>query len=127
MQRKDYWALDDGNRLWDIKESPQEDIAHFIEYTARPELDGDKPIGRIAEMTAARYFEICGYCYRAAHFTDAETMTDGQLYCRYADTRDGRLREIEEDSATVFDKWYDTPEKVENYADQSHMWEIAQG
>ena len=127
MQRKDYWALDDGNRLWDIKELPQEDIAQFIEYAACPEIDGDKPIGRIAEMTAARYFEICGYCYRAAHFTDAEAMTDKQLYCRYADTRDGRLREIEEDSATVFDKWYDTPEKVENYADQSHMWEIAQG
>lgn len=106
---------------------PHGDNARFIEYAGRPEIDGDKPIGRIAEMTAARYFEICGYCYRAAHFKDMETLTDKQLYCRYADARDGRLRAIEENSAAVFNRWYDAPEKAENYADQSHLWEIAQG
>lgn len=127
IMRKELWALGDDYRDWELKDLQELEISRFLEYISNTELIDGRPADRIKNMTAQNYFDYCALCYRAAKFEDADKLSAKQLYNRYADRRDGHLREIDENSAEIFSEWYYNPDRPGDLAESSHRWEISCG
>lgn len=58
-------------------------------------MKGGDLIERIPTMTANQFFNICAICYTAAQYNDIKGKTPKEMYERYADDRDGGIREID--------------------------------
>lgn len=80
----------------------------------------------LEQMTAGKYFEYCKVAYLAnkSHSTkEMDTTASGRdLYIRWADGRDGGLREVDLDSKDSFLNWYDSGSRA-----GGHPWEIYRG
>lgn len=126
IMRKDLWALDDSFKSWELKDLDSCEIEQFLKFISE-NTKTDTPDGRIKNMTAQDYFNFCALCYRAAKFEDADKLSAKELYDRYADRRDGHLREIDENSSELFSEWYHNPDRPGDLAESSHRWEIVGG
>lgn len=125
-------------RLWeicrdDIKQDrgtlSKQEIEQFVAYSKNDiNRENKKPIGRLKEMTAHLYYEICEVCYTAAKYKGITGLSAKAMYNKYADNRNGGLSTFDENSADAFDAWFNLSDtekwKIEN---PSHMWEIVMG
>ena len=89
----------------------------------------DRDPAPLPQMTSGRFFEYVKTAYLANPKTFAEygetidpTLSGRDLYCRYADGRDGGLRDIDQTSEAAFARWYD-----EGAASGGHPYEIFRG
>ena len=78
----------------------------------------------LSKMTANEFFRICEICYDANdYFEDKKkVLSPLEKYLAMSDGRDAGLRNIPEDSAEEFSKWYHSWEVV-----GAHPWEICRG
>ncbi len=78
----------------------------------------------LSKMTANEFFRICEICYDANdYFEDKKkALSPLEKYLAMSDGRDAGLRNIPEDSAEEFSKWYHSWEVV-----GAHPWEICRG
>lgn len=104
----------------------EEDRAHF--EALREMLRTDECIERVHAMTANDYYNACAICYKAAEYKERENLAPKELYCYYADNRDGGLREINAESTVEFDEWFSGKAQPNcDLANASHKWEIVAG
>lgn len=125
IQRKRLWELAPEFRKIHIKDLTEEDIEKFVKLCQNNEHTSK---GRMKQITAGKYYELCARCYHAVKYSEFEDKTPKQMFERYGDRRDGGLSRLDENSAEDFEKWYnlscDEKWKIEN---PSHMWELSQG
>lgn len=115
IKRSKYWELYPDIKKKLLNEISQEEIDNFMAKAS------DKTEDRIKDMTSGKYFECVGLVYKYLGY-EIGNLTDKELYLKYADGRDDGLREIDEDSSALFDKWYNDDNRF-----GGHPWEIIRG
>ena len=86
-----------------------------------------KPMhGTSEKMTAKIYFDYCRTAYlangRKTHKTLDRSMSGRELYRRWADNRDGGLKQVPLRSERAFERWYES-----DSWHGGHPWEIYRG
>ena len=104
---------------YDLELTPTE-INKAIEILSKP-MNGE-----VTEMTAEKFFNYCKIAYLANGKRSHKEMnlkaTGKELYARWADGRDGGLRNIPVHSSSAFKKWYEEETWL-----GGHPWEIYRG
>lgn len=114
---------------------PEEEQKHFEIISKDECIELERNIqnivpdaNRVKHMTVSYYLSLCRIGYEANKLKGTDTMSDLELYQRYADDRDGGLLTIDAESPTAFDEWYglshDEKWKLEN---PTHIWEAIKG
>jgi len=115
IKRIDYWKLYPEVKERLLEDITEEEINEFIENAE------EKTTNRIENMTSGKYFECVRLAYQNNNY-DLGTLSDKELYLKYADGRDEGLTDINLDSKEEFDDWYNNKDKF-----GGHPWEIMRG
>ena len=73
-------------------------------------------------MTAGKFYYYCSLGYKENQYPDSDVLSPNELYYKYADGRDDGLKDIDENSPTEFDNWYNDKNRR-----GGHPWEVCQG
>ena len=115
IKRNEYWKLYPETKQQLLKEISLNEINYFIE-NAKNEIDN-----RIKNMTSGKYFECVGLAYKTTGY-EIGNLTDKELYLKYADGRDEGLSNIDINSSTQFNNWFNDKNHF-----GGHPWEIIRG
>ena len=121
IKRRDYWDIQSDEVVRLDKNLGDESIEK-LKIVVEKTKSQDIPL--LEKMTAGEFFRICEICYDAnSYFRNSQLqLTPKEKYLEMADGRDGGLRELEEDSPSVFQAWYHNSVWL-----GGHPWEICRG
>lgn len=117
---KDFWNL-----YPDIKEEyfndlKQYDLNQFIKFIQEDNLKEKATIFK--HFTAKKYYDICALGYRALGFDSESKLSNKELFYKKSDGRVQGLDDIDMNSETEFDDWYN-----EHKHGFDHTFEILPG
>lgn len=115
IKRSDYWDFYPEEREYFKDNISDDDINYFINDVANGCND------KLIEMSANKYYECCYLAYKAVSY-DVDGLSFKDAYLKYADGRDEGLRDINPDSSSDFDTWFNDREHF-----GGHPWEIIRG
>lgn len=115
IRRSDYWDFYPEEREYFKDNISDDDINYFINDVANGSND------KLIEMSANKYYECCYLAYKAVSY-DVDGLSFKDAYLKYADGRDEGLRDINPDSSSDFDTWFNDREHF-----GGHPWEIIRG
>lgn len=115
IKRSDYMDFNPEERQYFKDNISVDDIKYFIN-------DVDNGCNnKLMEMSANKYYECCYLSYKVVGY-DVDGLCFKEAYLQYADGRDEGLRDINPDSSSDFDNWFNDRERF-----GGHPWEIIRG
>lgn len=121
ITRKAFWEVYPEEKAGYFENLPESDVTEFLHLLEEVE-DMIPPKNRLKEMTSGLFYHACALGYAANKYEGCYTLSPKELYLKYADGRDDGLRELPEDSAEDFARWY---EYERNRG--GHPWEVCRG
>ena len=121
LTRKALWEICPGEKEEYFANLPEADREDFLKLMAETDED-ETPSGYLPEMTSGLFFRCCELGYRANKYKKCGELSPQELYLKHADGRDEGLRDVPEDSADAFSKWYFDRERC-----GGHPWEVCRG
>jgi len=121
IKRRDYWDIQ-GDEVVRLDKNLGDESIEKLKIVVEKTKSQDIPL--LEKMTAGEFFRICEICYDAnSYFRNSQLqLTPKEKYLKLADGRDSGLRELEEDSPSVFQAWYHSSVWL-----GGHPWEICRG
>lgn len=121
ITRKAVWEICPEEKQEYFENLPEPDVQEFMKLMR--DTDEEKtPASYLPEMTSGLFFRCCELGYRANKYEKCGKISPKELYLAHADGRDEGLRDIPEDSADAFNKWYFDRERG-----GGHPWEVCRG
>ena len=121
ITRKAVWELWPEEKADFFKNISEADVQDFMKLMQS--TDEEKtPSGHLSEMTSGLFFRCCELGYRANKYDKLDGRSPKEVYLAHADGRDEGLRDIPEDSAEAFRKWFFDRERG-----GGHPWEVCRG
>ena len=117
IRRKDMWKVFPEEKGQFLNGLSSADVQAFLDEAAEAPTEQEK---LLPELTANAYYRFCSLGYQALNYPVA-ALSPKEQYFRYADGRDGGLRDIDPDSAEAFSWWYWTGPR------EGHPWEVCRG
>lgn len=118
--RKDLWDIYPKDRAEFFRDLPRGDIPEFVEAMSAQPNDPLIMDGRIADMTADKFFSYCALGYTANNYTGSD-LPPKEQYLKHADGRDSGLRDIDGSSPEAFAEWFLSRQPG------AHPWEVCRG
>lgn len=120
LKRSDEWMAYPDSKQYSNEGLTDEECQRFAEEMTMPE-NTEMPDQLLDAMTAEKYYHYCSLCYKANAYK-CEEMSEKQQYYKFADGRDGDLKEIDPKSPEEYREWLFDDRRF-----GSHPWEIIRG
>ena len=131
IPRGDFWKVFPDRKkdyLKDISDLEIKELEKYINLQEKYQKEEkerfkiSKHIGRLDKMTANMFYYYCSLGYKENNYKNCNTLSPKELYYENADGRDEGLKDIDGDSSTEFENWYNDKTRG-----GGHPWEVCRG